>query len=115
MQHQLQYGARVKGQWHDAPWNGDVEGEVIRYPEDPKKKGPPPRPGRRWHCRIENLSPGPSLSLPLSPNGCLLTPRFSDSPCLSAAEKYVVRVRSKNALGWSKWSWNSKPIMTPID
>ena len=32
-----------------------------------------------------------------------------------AAEKYVVRVRSKNALGWSKWSWNSKPIMTPID
>ena len=72
MQHQLQYGARVKGQWHDAPWNGDVEGEVIRYPEDPKKKGPPPRPGRRWHCRIENLSPGPSLSLPF--------PRFANSP-----------------------------------
>jgi hypothetical protein len=55
MEHQLQYGAKLKGKWFDTPWNGDVEGELVR--PEAKKKGPPPRPHRKWTCRIENLSP----------------------------------------------------------
>lgn len=151
----------------DTPWNGDTEGELVRYPDEPKKQGPPRRPGRRWSCRIENLSPGAPLlniapqldlcvvaALPQPPRKCTvvaavaaeqcaayvcaraggshsstvawlhsalrsapsLADRFLDcsASCACAGEKYVVRVRMKNALGWGKWSWTSKTILTTL-
>ena len=92
MEHQIQYGISKKlmSKWIDTAWNGDVEGEIIHAANGGGKLkiGVVKRPGRKWTCRIEGLSPG---------------------------EKYAVRIRSKNARGWSKWSWTSRAIIATLD
>lgn len=78
----------------DTPWNGDTEGELVRYPDEPKKQGPPRRPGRRWSCRIENLSPGAPLlniapqldlcvvaALPQPPRKCTVVAAVAAEQC----------------------------------
>jgi len=92
MEHQVQYGRsrKLNAPWLDAPWNGDTEGQLVpvAHSGGKAKIGIVQRPGRKWTCRIEGLSPG---------------------------DKYVVRVRMKNARGWGKWSWTSKPMVTTLD
>ena len=68
------YGARIRGKWILASWDGNRQGQVEGE-------------RRWWTCRIDSLEPG---------------------------DKYVVRVRGRNGLGWGKWSWISYPILTTL-